>query len=61
MQIEHYPVAVFDAFLCYKLNDNIVLNASVQNITDRYYLDPLSQSDMPAPGRTARFNLTAKF
>lgn len=60
-QIEHRPVAVFDAFLSYKLSDHAVLTASVQNITDRYYVDPLAQGYMPAPGRMSRLSLTTKF
>jgi hemoglobin/transferrin/lactoferrin receptor protein len=60
-QLVYHPVTVFDAFLTYKMNDNAVLNASVDNITDRYYLDPLAHSFMPAPGRTFRAGLTFKF
>ncbi len=60
-QIYYHPVAVFDAFLSYKIREDAVFTASVQNITDRYYLDPLAQSFMPAPGRTFRTGLTIKF
>ncbi|WP_374833101.1 TonB-dependent receptor [Paenochrobactrum pullorum] len=60
-QIHYKPVTLFDAFLTYKLREDTVLNASVQNIGNRYYLDPLAQSYMPAPGRTFRAGLTMKF
>lgn len=60
-QLYYHPVTVFDAFLTYKLREDAVLNASVENITGRYYLDPLAQSNMPAPGRTVRASLTMKF
>jgi hemoglobin/transferrin/lactoferrin receptor protein len=60
-QLYYHPVTVFDAFVSYKLREDTILNASVQNITDRYYLDPLAQSYMPAPGRTFRAGLTVKF
>ncbi|WHS30520.1 TonB-dependent receptor [Brucella sp. NM4] len=60
-QLVYQPVAIFDAFMSYKLRDDAILNASVQNITDRYYLDALAQSFMPAPGRTYRAGLTVKF
>ena len=60
-QLYYHPVTVFDAFLSYKLREDTILNASVHNITDRYYLDPLAQSYMPAPGRTFRAGLTVKF
>jgi hemoglobin/transferrin/lactoferrin receptor protein len=35
------------------------LNAD--NITDRFYVDPLSNAILPAPGRTLRAGLTMKF
>jgi len=31
------------------------------NLADRYYLDPMSRSYMPAPGRTLRIGLTGKW
>lgn len=60
-QIEYRSVQLFDLFLKYKLFDHTELNASLQNLTDRYYLDPLAQSFMPAPGRTLRVGMQAKF
>ncbi|RDL49689.1 putative TonB-dependent receptor [Ensifer sp. M14] len=60
-QVFYHPVAVFDAFMAYELREDAVLNLSVENLTDRYYLDPLAQSLMPAPGRTFRAGLTMKF
>lgn len=52
---------LFDLFLKYKLFEHTELNASLQNLTDRYYLDPLAQSFMPSPGRTLRVGMQAKF
>ena len=43
-QIEYRSVQLFDLFLKYKLFEHTELNASLQNLTDRYYLDPLAQS-----------------
>lgn len=60
-QIIYHPVTLFDAFVSYKLREDAVINASVQNITNRYYLDPLAQSYMPAPGRTYRAGFSVKF
>ncbi|UXM95260.1 TonB-dependent receptor [Bartonella sp. HY329] len=60
-QIIYQPVTVVDIFTSFKLNKHASFNASVQNLTDRYYLDPLAQSFMPAPGRTFRLGLNAKF
>ena len=58
---EWQPVATWDMYLRYKIGKNITAELVGTNLTDRYYLDPLSPSYMPAPGRTIRFGLTAKF
>lgn len=60
-QIEYRSVALLDMFLNYKVLENTELSLSVQNLTDRYYLDPLAQSLMPAPGRTWRVGLQSRF
>lgn len=60
-QLEYKAVTIVDAFMSYEIRENAVFNASVSNLTDRYYLDPLAQSYMPAPGRTFRAGLTMKF
>lgn len=60
-QIEYRSVALFDLFLTYKLLEHTQVNVSVQNLTDRYYLDPLAQSFMPAPGRTVRMGVVTRF
>lgn len=60
-QIAYRPVTVVDLFANYDIGQNATFSASVNNLTDRYYLDPLAQSFMPAPGRTIRVGLTAKF
>ena len=45
----------------YKVNENLALSLSATNLTDRYYLDPMTRSSMPAPGRTIKLGLTATF
>ncbi|WP_265532876.1 TonB-dependent receptor [Pseudomonas saponiphila] len=60
-QLNYREVALVDLFLNYKLKEDASLNVSLQNLTDRYYLDPLAQSFMPAPGRTLRVGMQAKF
>lgn len=60
-QLNYREVALVDLFLSYKLQEDASLNVSLQNVTDRYYLDPLAQSFMPAPGRTLRVGMQAKF
>lgn len=59
---EHWqPVMVFDAYARYQINKNFSVQLSGNNLTNRYYLDPLTNSQMPAPGRTIQFGLTGKF
>ena len=55
------PVLVVDAYASYKVNENLQVELVGTNITDRYYLDPLTRSSMPAPGRTVKLGFTAKF
>ncbi len=50
-----------DAYANYRVNDYITLDLASTNLTDRYYLDPLSRSALPAPGRTIKFGVTAIF
>jgi len=60
-QLYYHPVTLVDAFASYQFNDHAQLNASITNLTDRYYLDPLAQSFMPAPGRTFRLGFASQF
>ena len=56
-----HPVFVVDAYASYAFNDNLSVELVGSNITDRYYLDPMARSSMPAPGRTIKLGLTASF
>lgn len=55
------PVTVVDAYVRYKFNKHFSAELTGSNLTDRYYLDPMSRSYMPAPGRTLRIGLTGKW
>ncbi|MFT4090094.1 MAG: TonB-dependent receptor [Asticcacaulis sp.] len=55
------PYTLLDLYASYKLNDRTRLDASIDNVTDLYYMDALSDSLMPAPGRTFRMSLTSSF
>ena len=55
------PVFVVDAYASYAFNDNLSVELVGTNLTDRYYLDPMARSSMPAPGRTIKLGLTASF
>ncbi|WP_454673215.1 TonB-dependent receptor domain-containing protein [Achromobacter pestifer] len=60
-QLVYHQVTLFDLFLNYKLREHTQINVSLQNLTNRYYLDPLAQSFMPAPGRTLRVGVQTRF
>lgn len=55
------PYTLLDAFMTYKLTDNISLEVTAENLTDIYYVNPLSNGFMPSPGRTIRMGMTGKF
>ena len=52
---------VLDAYARYNFNDQLTAEVVSTNITDQYYSDPLSLSDIPAPGRQIRLNFTYQF
>ena len=56
-----YNVTVWDAYARYRLNEHLSTEIVGSNLTNRYYLDPFTRSYMPAPGRTIRLGVTAKF
>lgn len=53
--------ALVDLFTSWKVNDHLLAELNVDNLTDRYYVDALAVGLVPAPGRTVRAALTAKF
>lgn len=55
------PASIFDVFATAKITDQVTLDANIDNLTDRYYLDPLSLAVVPAPGRTFRLALTYRY
>lgn len=54
------PYWMFDVFAEHKLSDDITVSASIENLTDQYYVDPLSLVQLPSPGRTIRVGVTSK-
>ncbi|TDR85245.1 TonB-dependent receptor domain-containing protein [Enterovirga rhinocerotis] len=55
------PYYTVDAFAEYKLSKDLTGWVNVENLTDTYYVDPLSLVPNPAPGRIVRIGLTGKF
>lgn len=59
--IPWHAAAIVDAYVKYHFKNDLSVEFSGSNLTDRYYLDPLTRANMPAPGRTFRFALSKKF
>ena len=55
------PSLTWDVYGRYRLHKNLEANLGITNLTNRYYLDPMSNVPAPGPGRTVTFGLTAKF
>jgi hemoglobin/transferrin/lactoferrin receptor protein len=55
------PYGVVDLYASYKPSENLQLDLAIDNLTDRYYMDALNVTLLPAPGRTVRGSLTVKF
>lgn len=60
-QLFYKPYTLVDLFASYEISKNARFDLAAENIFDRYYLDPLSLSTMPGPGRTIKASLTVKF
>lgn len=52
---------LFDAYANYRINEQATVELVGTNITNQYYIDPLTRSAMAAPGRTIKMGLTYKF
>lgn len=55
------PYTLVDLFASYQVNDYVKFDFNIENLTDRYYVDPLSLALIPSPGRTFRGSLTIKY
>lgn len=55
------PSLILDAYANWNINKNFTMNVGVNNIGNRYYLDPMSNVPVPAPGRSISLGLTGKF
>ncbi|MEE4450554.1 TonB-dependent receptor domain-containing protein [Novosphingobium resinovorum] len=54
-------IITFDAYARFRINERFNVELAGTNLNDRYYMDPLSRSMLPAPGRTVRLSLTGRF
>lgn len=46
------PYTLVDVFAEYRLSENLTASVRVENLFDRYYIDPLGLAAQPGPGRT---------
>jgi len=54
-------IITLDAYAKFRIDDRFSAELTGLNLNNRYYLDPLSRSMLPAPGRTVRLSVTGKF
>jgi hemoglobin/transferrin/lactoferrin receptor protein len=54
-------IVTYDAYINYKLTDDASLELTGTNLSNLYYIDPLTRSAMPAPGRTLKIGFTTTF
>lgn len=54
-------IVTYDAYVNYKLTDDASIELTGTNLSNLYYVDPLTRSAMPAPGRTLKIGITANF
>lgn len=54
-------VTLLDLYAEYRINQGATMRLSVDNLTDRYYLDPLTKVVAPGPGRTVMLDVALKF
>ncbi|MGU3575980.1 TonB-dependent receptor domain-containing protein [Brucellaceae bacterium C25G] len=52
------PYTLVDVFAEYKINENLTAAVRVENLFDRFYVDPLGLVTQPGPGRTIYASLT---
>ena len=52
---------IWDAYARYRIGNRLSLNLGVNNLTNRYYLDPMSNVPTPGPGRTVTLGIKARF
>lgn len=54
-------VYIFDLYAEYHFTSRLMARFSVDNLMDRYYLDPLTRVPAPGPGRTLMLDLSIAF
>lgn len=55
------PHTIVDFYTSYEIDDHFSVDFNIDNLTDRYYADPLLIGITAAPGRTVRLGVTGRF
>ena len=56
-----HAATLLDAYARYRIGKHIDLNFGVTNLANHYYLDPMSSTPVPGPGRTITFGIKGRF
>ncbi len=54
-------MTIVDAYINYRLKQDTLFELVGTNLTDEFYIDPLTRSAIAAPGRTLKLSITHKF
>jgi hemoglobin/transferrin/lactoferrin receptor protein len=54
-------ITTVDAYARWRINDHASIELVGTNLGNRYYVDPATRSTLPAPGRTLKLGVTARF
>lgn len=56
-----HAATLVDLYAHYDLTEDARISFDIQNVTDEYYIEPLSLAPTPGPGRTARVMMDYRF
>ncbi|MFB3128623.1 MAG: hypothetical protein ACE1Y7_02840, partial [Lysobacteraceae bacterium] len=54
-------ITTVDAYARWRFNEHASVELVGSNLGNRYYVDPATRSTLPAPGRTLKLGVTARF
>ena len=54
-------MTILDAYMNYRLKEDTLFELVGTNLTDEFYIDPLTRSAIAAPGRTLKLSISHKF
>ncbi len=54
-------ITTVDAYARWRFNQHASVELVGSNLGNRYYVDPATRSTLPAPGRTIKLGITARF